>query len=234
METQLSECIGHFFYNEERGIDNSWILKPVNMTRSMDMIVTDNIDQIIRNVETGPKICQKYLNKPFLYKNRKFDLRFIILLKKLVPLELYMYDKVFWVRVANKDFDLDSLNLNDYERHFTVMNYNKDVKMQQVFNTDFLEYLKQNNIDWNVIYDKIKQAVKDTFITAAINCPQMTDYYARSIYGLDIMLDENLQPYVLEFNFSPDCTRACKFTPEFFDDIFSTLFLNETSGVTKI
>ena len=234
MESQLSEIIGHYFYNEENAIENTWILKPVNMTRSMDMIVTDNLDQIIRNVETGPKICQKYLNKPLLFNKKKFDLRFIILLKKLVPRDLYIYDKVFWVRAANNDFNVDSLTLSDYETHFTVMNYNKDVVMQQIYNTDFMEYLQKNKIEWSLIYDKIKIAVKNTFLTAAITCPQMNDYYARAIYGLDIMIDENLEPYILELNFSPDCTRACKFTPTFYDDIFSTLFLNTDVGVEKI
>ena len=204
------------------------------MTRSMDMIVTNNLDQIIRNVETGPKICQKYLNKPLLFKNKKFDLRFIILLKKVVPLELYMYERVFWVRCANKDFNLDTLSFNDYERHFTVMNYNKDVQMQQIYNTDFLEYLKENKIEWSSIYQKIKLAIKKSFLMASFTCPQMTDYYGRAIYGLDIMIDDKNEPYILECNFSPDCTRACKFTPQFYDDIFSTLFLNHDSGVEKL
>lgn len=46
----------------------------------------------------------------------------------------------------------------------------------------------------------------------------------RAIYGMDLMIDTNFQPKLLEMTFSPDCTRACKFTPTFYNDIFETLF----------
>jgi hypothetical protein len=123
METELAALIGNYYYNSENYLDNTWILKPINMTRSMDMIVTDNIYEIIRSVETGQKICQKYLDKTILLNKKKFDLRFIVVLKKIIPLEVYIYSKMFWVRSANQDFTMDSRTFTDYETHFTVMNY---------------------------------------------------------------------------------------------------------------
>jgi hypothetical protein len=233
METELSEIIGNYYFNESNYYDNSWILKPINMSRSMDMIVTNNLKEIIRSVETGPKICQKYIDKPLLMNNKKFDLRFIILLKNLVPLELYFYSKIFWVRTANNDFTMDRNSFTDYPTHFTVMNYN-EYGLKTVFNHEFLAYLKERNIEWTPIYEGIKQSMKNIFLAASKNCPQMCDPYSRAIYGLDVMIDNENQPKVLEINYSPDCTRACKYTPEFFDDIFRTLFLNDPSGVELV
>lgn len=233
METELAPLIGNYYYNKENYLDNTWILKPINMTRSMDMIVTDNIDEIIRSVETGQKICQKYLDRPLLLNKKKFDLRFIVVLKKIIPLEVYIYSKMFWVRSANKDFTMDPRSFTDYETHFTVMNYSNYEK-QTIYNYEFIEYLEKNNINWNDIYEKIKINVKNLFLMAGKNCPQMSDPYSRSIYGIDIMIDEDLNPRILEVNFSPDCTRACIFVPEFFDQIFSTLFLEDPQGVDKL
>lgn len=70
------------------------------MARSMDMVVTDNIDIIIRMLESGPKLVQKYIERPVTIKNKKIDLRFIVTLKSLDPLEVFVY-KRFWVRTGN-------------------------------------------------------------------------------------------------------------------------------------
>ena len=233
MRTELAEIIGNYYYNQENGYENTWILKPINMSRSMDMLITDNLKEIIRAVETGPKICQKYFSKPFLMNNRKFDLRFIIAIKSLLPLELYFYDKMFWIRSANKEYNNESLSFDDYEAHFTVMNYSQ-FQMKTVYDKDFISYLKERNIEWEPIYNKLKAKVKNVMLMACKDCPQMINYNSRAIYGLDVMLDEELDPYIIEINYQPDCTRACKFIPEFYNDIFSTLFFEKESGMSKV
>lgn len=62
----------------------------------------------------------------------------------------------------------------------------------------------------------------------------MINYCSRAIYGLDAMIDYNLEPHVIEINYQPDCTRACKFIPEFYNDLFSTLYLGNESGMKKL
>lgn len=38
-----------------------------------------------------------------------------------------------------------------------------------------------------------------------------------------------MQPQILEVNFNPDCKRACRHHATFFNDVFSTLFLDQLS-----
>lgn len=97
LEGQLTPMIGDYLVREEEGLDNLWILKPWNMARTIDTTVTGNLTAIIRLMETGPKICQKYIEHPALFKGKKFDLRYIVLLRSLNPLELFLAD-IFWVR----------------------------------------------------------------------------------------------------------------------------------------
>lgn len=255
LDKQLAELIGNYQFNENpyliinednklledkqlmlqnTKLDNSWILKPINMSRSMDMIVTNNLFEIIKASETGPKICQKYMDKPFLFKGKKFDFRYMVLVKSLLPLDIYIYSKVFWFRIANNSYTLDVNNFTEYETHFTVMNYDDKAQLNQIFDYEFLEYLKEKNVSYDCIYNKICDAIKDIFNLAAMKCPQMISPYAKAIYAIDVMIDEYLEPKILEFNFSPDCTRACKYTPSFFNDIFSTLYLNKAINCTKI
>ena len=61
LETQLTQFIGDYYVRENKGDDNLWILKPWNMARTIDTTVTGNLSAIIRLMETGPKICQKYI-----------------------------------------------------------------------------------------------------------------------------------------------------------------------------
>lgn len=66
------------------------------MARTIDTTVTGDLSAIIRLMETGPKICQKYIEHPALFKGRKFDLRYIVLVRSMNPVELFLSD-VFWV-----------------------------------------------------------------------------------------------------------------------------------------
>lgn len=117
------------------------------MARTIDTTVTGNLSAIIRLMETGPKICQKYIEQPALFRGKKFDLRYIVLVRSINPLELFITD-IFWVcivqqqmkpisvfcfhflkiflilfqvRLANNTYTLDKKSLFEYETHFTVM-----------------------------------------------------------------------------------------------------------------
>jgi tubulin--tyrosine ligase-like protein 12 len=76
------------------------------MARSMDTVVTSNLDVVIRLLETGPKIAQKYIHRPLTLRGKKIDLRFIVALRSLIPLEVYLY-QVFWIRTSNINYTLD-------------------------------------------------------------------------------------------------------------------------------
>lgn len=247
LNTELAEIIGNYFYNKDPyigkneklyykslKIDNSWILKPINMTRSMDMIVTNNIYEIIKNADAGTKICQKYIDNPYLVNEKKFDIRYMVLVKSLAPIEVYIYKKVFWFRTSNKNFTTNTESFTDYETHFTVMNYDNKVTLNQIFDYQFVEYLEKNKVSYEDIYNKVKIALKEILTFACYKCPQMIDGYSKAIYAVDIMIDSNLDPKILEFNFSPDCARATKYTSTFYQDIFSTLFLDTPTNVELI
>merc|ERR1719342_584216 len=145
----------------------------------------------------------------------KFDIRYIILLSSVEPLKVYAYNR-FWLRFANIPFSLDKLDV--YEKHFTVMNY-KDTNLKQMFCHDFI---------------KMFEGATSHAPPAGIgHCPQ-----GGAMYATDLMLDwdEDSQgqkimvPKLLEFNWLPDCERACQYYPEFFNNVFSVLWLNETEG----
>ncbi len=60
---ELPQFLYHWKQREEENLDNYWILKPWNLSRSSDMTITKNLNHILRYLETGPKVS--WLNNRF-------------------------------------------------------------------------------------------------------------------------------------------------------------------------
>ncbi|XXG51416.1 hypothetical protein AAC387_Pa02g5192 [Persea americana] len=245
LETHLSELIGDYFVRKRDGLNNLWILKPWNMARTIDTTVTDDLSAIIRLMETGPKICQKYIERPALFQRRKFDLRYIVLVRSMNPLEIFLSD-VFWSRLANNPYTLDKSSLLEYETHFTVMNYVG--RLNHMNTSEFvMEFEREHQVKWLDIHQRVRNMIRDVFESAASVHPEMQSPLSRAIYGVDVMLDCCFQPKLLEVTYCPDCTRACKYDTravvgsgdvikgkDFFNVVFGCLFLNELAHVTPL
>ncbi|XP_021276458.1 LOW QUALITY PROTEIN: tubulin--tyrosine ligase-like protein 12 [Herrania umbratica] len=245
LETHLSQLIGDYCLRKRDGLNNLWILKPWNMARTIDTTVTDNLSAIIRLMETGPKICQKYIEHPALFQGKKFDLRYIILVRSITPLDIFLSD-VFWVRLANNPYTLEKHSLFEYETHFTVMNYGR--KLNHMNTPEFVrEFEKEHQVKWLDIHQRVKTMIRSVFESAAAVHPEMHDPKSRAMYGVDVMLDGSFQPKLLEVTYCPDCMRACKYDTEaisgggevirgrdFFNFVFGCLFLNENVHVSQL
>ncbi|XP_064490210.1 tubulin--tyrosine ligase-like protein 12 isoform X1 [Ornithodoros turicata] len=240
LKTELPMFVSYFQLREKRGLDNHWICKPWNLARSLDTHVTNSLNCILRQPATGPKIVCKYISDPVLFPREdvglvKFDFRYIVLLTSVEPLQLYAY-KNFWLRFANKPFALD--DYEDYEKHFTVMNY-ADTDMKQMLCAEFVEKFDDAypSTPWSGIQEQVFGLLRSAFEQAASSPPPggiCPNPQSRAMYAVDLMIEwdtssgeKGVQPKLLEVNWAPDCQRACLFYPSFFDDVFSTLFLDE-------
>ncbi|KAL8161375.1 hypothetical protein V2J09_012864 [Rumex salicifolius] len=245
LEKHLAELIGDYYVRERDGLDNLWILKPWNMARTIDTTISSNLSAIIRLIETGPKICQKYIERPALFRGKKFDLRYIVLVRSLAPMDLFLSD-VFWVRLSNNQYTLDKRSLYEYETHFTVMNYRG--KLNHIHTSEFVqEFEVDHRVKWLDIHQRIRSMIRSVFEAAVGVHPEMQSPKSRAIYGVDVMLDSSFNPKLLEVTYCPDCTRACTYDMtsflggggeikgrDFFNDVFGCLFLDETKNVTPL
>ncbi|XP_054997775.1 tubulin--tyrosine ligase-like protein 12 isoform X2 [Sorex araneus] len=251
LRTELPQFVSYFQQREKRGEDNHWICKPWNLARSLDTHISKNLNSIIRHRESTPKVVCKYIEDPVLFLREdvglvKFDLRYVVLLRSVDPLRLFVYD-VFWLRFSNRPFSLD--DLDDYEKHFTVMNYKPDATLKQVHCQQFVpEFEKQNpGFRWKQVQASIFQMFIELLEAASARPPPLglCGYpSSRAVYAIDLMLKwdrrpdgtRTMQPQILEVNFNPDCERACQFHPTFFNDVFSTLYLDdfECCNVTRL
>ena len=239
-----------FLKRQELGMDNIWILKPVNKARGIDTHVTDDLDKIIRHSESTPKLACRYITSPMLFYRPeigkvKIDIRYVVLLANTEPLELYIHN-MFWLRFGNKPFSLDSFD--DYEKHFTVMNYKPESNLKTILSTEFIELFEEQypELKWTHIEDEICVMLKEAFVIFFSSAPMKKVKRcerSKAVYAVDLMLEwceeTNTagecatvpRPRLLEVNYCPDTVRACQYDPDFYNDLFSFFFLSKTEGL---
>jgi tubulin--tyrosine ligase-like protein 12 len=92
----------------------------------------------------------------------------------------------------------------------------------------------QNDQTWSIIEQRIFQMFREIFQCATIEEPPLgigSCLSSRALYAADLMLeiiDNQVQPKLLEINFTPDCHRACTFYPDFYNQVFNVLFRDVT------
>ncbi|XP_013388991.1 tubulin polyglutamylase TTLL4-like [Lingula anatina] len=132
------------------------------------------------------------------------------------PLRVYLYpDGV--VKFATKKFttdDLDSMvHLTNIEVNAKNPAYTLDysLKTGHKWSLNVLkEYLRTNNgTDWMPIWENIKDIVLKTIISGepeiweGVRKYLQSKYSGHELFGFDILLDNNMKPWVLEVNKSP-------------------------------
>ncbi|XP_068616017.1 tubulin--tyrosine ligase-like protein 12, partial [Brachionichthys hirsutus] len=192
---EMPQFIKRYRQRQKSGEDNHWICKPFNLARGLDTHITDNLDYIIRQRESVPKVVCKYIDDPVLFHREevglvKFDIRYMLMLRSVEPLRLYAYN-VFWLRFANRPFSLD--NFDDYQKHFTVMNYAEGAALKQVHYDDFIPMFEEQYPlhPWKEVEAELFKAFRELFEGATSRpapcgiCPYPS---SRAIYAVDLML----------------------------------------------
>ena len=135
-------------------------------------------------------------------------------------------------------YSLDSFA--NYEKHFTVMVYNNAKDMTCVSDEQFIANMaaqSNNQITWNeTVSKRVHKAIAEFFETArtVIVGDAQTAEHCRAIYGLDIMFDEMLNPYILECNWSPDIAPFVKDQPQMVKQMFDCLFFDNEEAMIKL
>jgi hypothetical protein len=91
-----------------------WLLKPANENQGKGIQIFSELDHIIRFLESSIKfsywVIQKYIEKPLLFKGRKFDIR--VWAVALSNHDYYFYDTGY-LRTSSQDYTMDNL-VDDY------------------------------------------------------------------------------------------------------------------------
>ncbi|NWW61848.1 TTLL4 polyglutamylase, partial [Ifrita kowaldi] len=202
---------------EEGASRQKWIVKPPASARGIGIQVIHKWSQLPKR---RPLLVQRYLHKPYLIGGKKFDLRLYVYVTCYDPLRVYLF-KDGLVRFASCKYSSSMDSLSNKFMHLTNYSVNKK-NTEYKSNSDetacqghkwalkaLWSYLTQKGINSEAIWEKIKDIVIKTIIASEPYVNSLVKMYVRrpycchELFGFDIMLDENLKPWILEVNISP-------------------------------
>lgn len=196
-----------------------WIVKPPFLSRGRGIKILTDINSIPKKA-----IISHYVSNPHLINGKKYDLRTYLLITGYCPIKIYLFDNGL-VRFCSEKYDLDPKNMNEKFVHLTnyaVNKTNSKFESNEVVEGEIghkwtihtlKKYFIRNGLDFQKVWDKIKDVMVKIILSVADSSIKTMKKFNLSsnnifeLHGVDILLDENLNPWLMEVNLNPslDC-----------------------------
>lgn len=122
-------------YRQIDGYRNVWVVKPSYNARGLGIYCTNKLNDIYQmGKKSQSKVVQKYIERPFLVRNRKFDVRQWVLVTSWEPLDAFVFETAY-LKFCSSDFSLDLEELSDVYRHlsnYTIQKKNSSEEGQKL------------------------------------------------------------------------------------------------------
>lgn len=157
-------------------------------------------------------IIQKYIERPLLICNRKFDFRVWVLLDQ--DQNLYLF-KEGYIRTSSSEFSIDISNIDNAAVHLTnnsvqkaLDDYGKFEDGNQMSYKRFQEVLMKEQPDCGIeIYRDIVPQMKHLIIKTISAVRKSIDpnkrKYTFELFGYDFITDEEFNTWLIEVNTNP-------------------------------
>jgi len=232
-----------FLEEHKKGRVGTWIFKPHGRAQGRGIFLVNKLSQIKR---LGPKgggsgernpldmyvICE-YIDRPLLVGGRKFDLRVYVVVASYRPLIAYIARAGF-ARFCNVKYSSEAGELRNSEMHLTNVavqkggdqynaSHGNKWAMADVF--QYLAAVRGSAAAWKLREDMDFLVVHSL---KAVQSVMISDKHCFEMYGYDIMIDDDLKPWLLEANASPSLSTT---TPE--DKALKMRVINDTLQVVS-
>ena len=217
---------------------NIWIMKPAGFNRGRGIkvfsdfdVLDDLVKEILANKAPGSAhvyVIQKYIEKPLLIHNRKFDIRVWVLVTQTE--QCYFFQQGY-LRTSSEKFSLDNLNcsfihLTNNAIQKEGSEYGKFEAGNQMSFKQFQEYLLSNF--GNIRLGSIVSIMKSQIISSLQAVKGKLNPNGRlgcfEIFGYDFIVDGCFKPWLIEVNTNPCIELASplleQLIPRMLDDAF--------------
>ncbi|XP_005384939.1 PREDICTED: probable tubulin polyglutamylase TTLL9 isoform X1 [Chinchilla lanigera] len=156
-------------------------------------------------------VAQRYIENPYLIGGRKFDLRVYVLVMSYLPLRAWLYRDGF-ARFSNTRFTLTSIDdqyvhLTNVAVQKTSPDYHPKKGCKWMLQR-FRQYLASKHSPQAV--EALFSEIDNIFIKSLQSVQKViiSDKHCFELYGYDILIDQDLKPWLLEVNASPSLTAS--------------------------
>jgi len=236
------EIIKKKFGKYKLNLNDLWIVKPNNLFSGMGIHIFKSLKEETLNYY----LISKYLKNPHLIDGRKYDFRLYVLITGFKPLRIYL-NKEGLVRIATNNYSLSKENINDSFMHLTNTGINEKSRKYR-FPKNFTDetankwslatyrkFLKKKKININIIFEKIKDIIIKTIISGQISIinleskMRVEDRSMFNVFGFDVIIDDKLNPSLLEVNSRPSMNFYDKM-----DKVVKTNIMVDTLNIVGI
>ncbi|XP_033209779.1 tubulin glycylase 3A-like isoform X2 [Belonocnema kinseyi] len=207
------------------GIMNIWIIKPGNKSRGRGIVLMNKLEDVLDKINPTNKtdnrfVVQKYIERPFLIYETKFDIRQWFMITCAQPLTLWIY-KESYLRFCTQKFSLfdfhESIHLCNHAVQCKYTNCTDRDSALPVDNmwdaTTFKEFLKvQGHSEaWDeLIYPGMKQGLVGSLLASQEAMDRRKNSF--ELYGADFMVMEDFSVWLIEINSHPDMSSSSSVT----------------------
>eukprot|EP00794_Sanderia_malayensis_P019861 gene19861-21803_t len=211
------------FHNAFLRDKGPWIVKPVASSRGRGIFLVKDVNMVPYDEQV--LVC-RYIESPLLVNGFKFDCRIYVAVTSFDPLVVYMY-KEGLARFSTVKYEKNFNNIRNLWMHLTNYSIQKNnenyVKCEDPEVDNFgskwsfsalLRHLKSEGIDTKELMSQIEDLIVKTMLCVEFSVGTACRMFVPhknccfELFGFDVLIDENLKPWLLEVNLSP--SLACE------------------------
>jgi hypothetical protein len=190
-------------------IKNKILICKKNLQRKLGLKFAKNKKELEECVKEDFKIAQQFIKNTLTIKGRKMNIRIYYVIKKVgnkITFYLHKNGKILYTNKKSKDNISFDTHITSY--HMDTNIYNNEGLPYSINDLRLFLGEDKSNIIWKKIEEKmvfLSRAIVDVFYDEMHH-----NKVCFQLFGVDVIVAENEEPYILEINKGPDMIPKCE------------------------